>query len=71
MPLFDDYRKMAMQLQEQMPKVALAIARKVAGHALDAKCPGRDREMALRCLRNHDAKNPKSPSPCMKAWPTR
>jgi flagellar assembly protein FliH len=33
-PLFAHYRDMALQLQENMPKVALAVARKVAGDAL-------------------------------------
>jgi len=34
-PIFDDYRKTALQLREDMPKMAVAIAKKVAGHALD------------------------------------
>jgi len=35
-PLMADYRAKAIDLQEQTPKVALAVARKVAGPALDA-----------------------------------
>jgi len=33
-PLFNDYRQKALQLKEEMPKMALAVARKVAGPAL-------------------------------------
>jgi|GEM_PF-2352287 len=33
-PLFEDYRKLATELREQMPRIAFAIAQKVAGNAL-------------------------------------
>jgi len=48
-PVFNDYRKMALTLQEQMPKAALAIARKVAGHALAHNAQAVVEEIALRC----------------------
>ena len=34
-PMFDDYRNMALELKEHMPKMALAVAKKVAAQALD------------------------------------
>lgn len=48
-PLFDDYRKTALAVQEQLPKAALAIARKVAGHALAQNAGAVIGEMAARC----------------------
>jgi flagellar assembly protein FliH len=38
-PLFEQYRQMALDLTTQMPQVALAIARKVAGAALEQNAP--------------------------------
>jgi len=49
-PLLADYRARALEIKEQMPKVALAIARKVAGHALGENAPAAVEEVALRCV---------------------
>lgn len=48
-PIFADYRRMMMEMREQMPKVALCIARKVASNALEANAQTVVEEMALRC----------------------
>lgn len=48
-PLFRDYSELATQVRQDMPRIALAIAQKVAGAALaqDAKAVVED--MAMRC----------------------
>jgi len=48
-PIFNDYKKMALALQQQSPKVALSIARKIAGHALAQNAQAVIDEIALRC----------------------
>ena len=48
-PLLDDYRNMLLQLRQDIPKVALAIARKVAGNALSANAQAAVEEIALQC----------------------
>ena len=48
-PLFEDYRKSTLALQEQMPKIALAIARKVAGQALAENAQAVIDGLALQC----------------------
>ena len=48
-PLFENYRKTTVAIREQTPKVALAIARKVAGKALAEHAQGEVTDMALRC----------------------
>lgn len=47
-PLFADYRKMALDIKSQMPVVALAIAKKVAGAALQENAKAVVEDMALR-----------------------
>jgi flagellar biosynthesis/type III secretory pathway protein FliH len=46
-PLFDDYRKIAVELRKQMPQVALAIARKVTAETLDEKADAIVSKMVL------------------------
>jgi flagellar assembly protein FliH len=48
-PLFADYRKMALDIQGQMPVLALAIAKKVAGAALENNAEAVVKDMAIRC----------------------
>lgn len=48
-PLFNDYRKMAVQLQRMLPQAALAIARKVAGSALADNAAEVVEQMAVQC----------------------
>jgi len=47
-PLFENYSKMAVALQQQSPKMALAISRKVAGHALAQNAQAVIDELATR-----------------------
>lgn len=49
-PLLADYRQMQLQLRQDMPKVALAIARKVASKALDGGAEALVNEVALACV---------------------
>lgn len=49
-PLFTDYRQMVMNLREQAPQVALAIARKVASGALEQNAAAVVQEVTLQCL---------------------
>jgi flagellar assembly protein FliH len=46
-PLFSEYRKMSVELKKQMPQVALAIAKKVAGPALEANAQTVVQDMVL------------------------
>jgi len=48
-PLLASYKAMVLQLRQDMPKVALAIAKKVAGIALDQNAQNVIDEMALAC----------------------
>ena len=48
-PLFDNYRQMVLQLQKDVPAIALAISRKVAGNALEANAETIVSELAIRC----------------------
>lgn len=49
-PLFADYRAAVTAMQQEMPKVALAIARKVAGPALKENAAAVAEETAMKCL---------------------
>lgn len=49
-PLLNDYQQMILQMRQDMPKVALAIAKKVAGDALDKNAQGVIDEVAMRCV---------------------
>ncbi len=49
-PIFEDYKRMATVLREDMPKAALAIARKVAGAALADNAEAAISEIAERCI---------------------
>ena len=49
-PLFEDYRKMALQLRQDLPQVALTIARKVAGSALEQNAQAAVEDIALACV---------------------
>jgi flagellar assembly protein FliH len=57
-PLFYSYQAMAMTLRQEMPKVALAVARKVAGEALDNNAQAVIEALSLSCLQ-HMIKEPK------------
>ena len=46
-PLFDDYRKITVELRKQMPQVALAIARKITAEILDEKADAIVSKMVL------------------------
>lgn len=48
-PLFDHYKQMVMALQQDLPKGALAIARKVAGDALEARADAVIADIITRC----------------------
>jgi len=48
-PLFDDYRKLALQVREDMPKVAFAVARKVAGSSLAENASAVVNDITVRC----------------------
>ena len=48
-PLLGDYRTLAVTLREHLPKVAQAIAKKVAGAALDQNSYAAIEEIAVRC----------------------
>lgn len=48
-PLFDHYKKMVVQVQQDVPKAALAIARKVASAALDRNAETVVSDIATRC----------------------
>lgn len=47
-PIFENYRQMVLQLQKDIPAVALAIARKVAAEALQANAATVVTELAMR-----------------------
>ncbi|MDX2112123.1 MAG: FliH/SctL family protein [Alphaproteobacteria bacterium] len=49
-PLIDDYKAMTVQLHSDLPKVALAIARKVAGPALEHGAEAIVSQVALACV---------------------
>ncbi len=49
-PIFNDYRNMAAQIRQDVPKVALAVARKVAGDALKENAAASVEEIATRCI---------------------
>jgi flagellar assembly protein FliH len=49
-PLFEDYRKSATGIQENLPKISLAIARKVAGQSLAENAQAVIDTMALAAL---------------------
>lgn len=57
-PLFQSYQSMALLLRQEMPKVAMAVARKVAGEALDANAKAVIEALSLSCLQ-HMIKEPK------------
>jgi flagellar biosynthesis/type III secretory pathway protein FliH len=49
-PLFDDYRELALQLKQDLPKVAFSMTRKIAGQALKENAQAAVDEMALHCV---------------------
>jgi flagellar assembly protein FliH len=49
-PLLADYRQMILQLRQDLPKVALAIARKAAGNALAENAAATVEDVAMRCV---------------------
>jgi flagellar assembly protein FliH len=49
-PLLADYRHMILQLKQDMPKVALTIAKKVAGNALDTNAAVIVENIATQCV---------------------
>lgn len=49
-PLLDDYRKTVIQLRADLPKVALSIARKVAGDALAENAQAAVEGVAMSCV---------------------
>jgi flagellar assembly protein FliH len=49
-PVFENYRQMVMQLQADLPKVALAIAQKVAGVALHENAAAIVSDLAMRSV---------------------
>jgi len=49
-PMLAAYRSLAHQLKQEMPKIALTVARKVAGPALNDHAIAAVEEMALRCI---------------------
>src|SRR5262249_15628871 len=49
-PLLTDYRDTITQMQQDMPRVALAIAKKVAGAALNDNAGAVVEDIALRCV---------------------
>jgi len=49
-PLLNDYRQMIQQLRQDMPKVAMAIAQKVAGDALAKDAQRTIEGVAMRCV---------------------
>ncbi len=48
--LMEDYRAAFIEMQQDMPKAALAIARKVAGRALAENAPAMIEETATKCI---------------------
>jgi len=48
-PVFDNYRQMVLRLQKDLPNVALAIARKVAGDALEKNAEAVISDITMRC----------------------
>lgn len=48
--LMEDYRTAFIQMQQDMPKAALAIAHKVAGKALAENAPAMVEETAMKCV---------------------
>lgn len=57
-PLFNSYQAMALALRQEMPKIAMAVARKVAGEALDNNAHAVIEALTLSCL-EHMVKEPK------------
>lgn len=49
-PILNDYRTMAVQVRQDVPKVALAVAKKVAGQALGENAAASVEEIAARCI---------------------
>ena len=49
MPLFEDYKRMYLRISQELPKIALAIAQKVAGAALQENAAAQVAEIATRC----------------------
>jgi flagellar assembly protein FliH len=49
-PIFENYRQMVMQLQADLPKVAFAIAQKVAGVALQENAVAIISDLAMRSV---------------------
>ncbi|MDX1975111.1 MAG: FliH/SctL family protein [Rickettsiales bacterium] len=49
-PLYEDYRATILHLQHELPKIALAIARKVAGLALTENSAQMIEELTSRCV---------------------
>lgn len=49
-PLFADYRATAAAMRQEMPKAALAIARKVAGAALKENASAVAEDAAMKCV---------------------
>lgn len=49
-PLFADYRATAVAMRQEMPKAALAIARKVAGPALKENATAVAEDAAMKCI---------------------
>ncbi|MCE2926778.1 MAG: hypothetical protein LW823_03930 [Rickettsiales bacterium] len=48
-PLIDDYRRMTLQVHEDVPKVALAVIKKLAGGILENNAEKIVSEMAMSC----------------------
>lgn len=48
-PLFESYKHMMLEMKRDLPKVSMAIARKVAGDALAANAEAVVCDVALRC----------------------
>lgn len=46
--IFGDYRKTALRMKEEMPRLALVMAQKIAGAALEQNAPSVIEEMAVR-----------------------
>lgn len=51
-PMFEHYRDMVSKLQKDLPNVALAIARKIAGVALDENASAVVSELAMKACEN-------------------
>ena len=49
MPLYDDYKRMYLRIATEMPKIALAVAKKVAGNALEENAAQQVADIITRC----------------------